>query len=1701
MTLFYQSGRVTRFGVGVPGFSTETDLTLAVSGAIGIGTTQPRTSIDTPNISIRGDIFDSDKSTGANGYFLSQDDFGVRWRAGNPLSLATINVQDDGFQVGLGSFDTLNFIGKNDESVVEIKQDPLNPSLADIIIDARFTKTQFGSNFGLSTNFGPDGTFWSLPGYGTSQASGITSVGLGTIQPQDDFQVGIGSTGVQINGALGKVDAQIIRAKNIEIDGNITVESLIVDPGFSTFRGGIDAQGVSTFSADVTVGFATITRLYVNEQYVERFRAGIATLGSGVATNTYTVVNNNLDVEGGIGTFRNDLYVENNLYVGGEQFIKQINAEQIIVTGIATLNVVDGNVGIFTGFEISGITTLGQVGFNTGTGGSLELETADVGIATIGISSIGSAKIGFATIGDAVVSGIATITEVDVEKIDIEKATVGVLTITDALAVTGTSTYIGLVTVKGEVFVDGDLTVTQQFSVQDLGAVNLEVTGIATVNQIEIGTGIATFIKFEDQETTGIGTFGIVDADEVIGAAGTIGGVGFDSGRVEAIYIDADFGRIGILTGNTLDYDAGFITTVRSETGYVGIITGDNLTYYKQSQINGVNFFDDFFEIVNRNVEINSGVTTVNTGPLGGVGFATFSNDVYVGNNLYVGGIQFIPQLITEDLLVSGIATVNNIEVNTGIATFIEFEFQDTTGVGTFKELDIDFLDAERANIGILTVPNFARIRSIVGNDIGITPDPNVPYPFTGNIKTFGLNVSQDATFNNSRQTGIATVKLQDVAREDVGISTINWLTVTGIATISFLDFDGADGGGIKVGIITARKGEFDVIALGNTSINEGTLIDENGIITDNGDYRGILTATTGIFTDANIENAYIGFSSVTNGLTGVSTVGFATITDAYIGVATVGFLTVTGNLSVAGLTTLTGIVTTGDDLYVGNDLYFGGAIIGEEIGAKFLTVTGVATINQLEYDSGFGTALKLERLEVTGISTLGFTTITESLVIREGLVVNGITTFAGVVNIDEVEFVELSVTGIASIGTLYNNVGVITNLYAQTGIVTNLLVPGLSTFQGDADFKQANFENINTGILTVTEQANFENILQSNTGISTLNMLMFSTAVGAGASVGVLTATTGEFLRTITVGSGSTQTGIGSDYVVTTNGVFSGILTAREVDIDELDVESGAIGVATVGFASITSELVGFSTVGFADITDAEVGFLTVTSYATIGTGSTTVGILTVTGVSSFTGVVTTRGNLYVDGDFFVTGAQNVEQLNANQSKIGILTVTNFLDINNLVQRPTGFSTFHNISFNTGVGTELNVGVLTASDLEAGFATVTNDLKVNRNLVVSGITTLGAIGTTGITTIVGDLYIGGDLFVQDDIFYDEISGRNLNITGIGTIATLNVPGVGTIGTITGNDLYYPVGFISALTSNAIGATTLGVTTATIGFATVTDLFAGVATITTLNTENIYNSGLTSTANLNVDVQADLENLKVSGVSTFVGFVSFTNDVSVGGTVTIEDDVSIGSSVTVPKIYTDYIDADVANIGIATVGFSTIVGAFVGVATALKLDFGIGIGSHLTVKTNLYALGFSSIAQESVGFSTVGVLTAVNATIGVATVTDLDIKDTISVRGYRTVVAPGDTGIIFSDISAADYGSFEITMQVTQGSDIQSVKLHGVVDALGNVFNNEYSSIFNNVELTDYEFFFGSGNIILEVDPISVVAPTTYTVNATFTRR
>ena len=147
MALNYLTGRVSRLGVGVPGFSTDRELVLDVAGALGIGTTLPRAEIDTPNISIRGDIVDASEFTGVVGYFLTQDAEGVKWIAADPGDLTTVRIFENDVVVPPGSpFTGLNFRSP-DPFYLDIKQNIGDPNLADINFDIRWIKTQYGDNF------------------------------------------------------------------------------------------------------------------------------------------------------------------------------------------------------------------------------------------------------------------------------------------------------------------------------------------------------------------------------------------------------------------------------------------------------------------------------------------------------------------------------------------------------------------------------------------------------------------------------------------------------------------------------------------------------------------------------------------------------------------------------------------------------------------------------------------------------------------------------------------------------------------------------------------------------------------------------------------------------------------------------------------------------------------------------------------------------------------------------------------------------------------------------------------------------------------------------------------------------------------------------------------------------------------------------------------------------------------------------------------------------------------------------------------------------------------------------------------------------------------------------------------------------------------------------------------------------------------
>ena len=104
-------------------------------------------------------------------------------------------------------------------------------------------------------------------------------------------------------------------------------------------------------------------------------------------------------------------------------------------------------------------------------------------------------------------------------------------------------------------------------------------------------------------------------------------------------------------------------------------------------------------------------------------------------------------------------------------------------------------------------------------------------------------------------------------------------------------------------------------------------------------------------------------------------------------------------------------------------------------------------------------------------------------------------------------------------------------------------------------------------------------------------------------------------------------------------------------------------------------------------------------------------------------------------------------------------------------------------------------VGGIAATDLKlTGISTISGAIygdggvaaiQVGTGISIAGITTLA--GSGGITTTGGDFYVGGDLYVGDDVVFDEISGRELYVSGIGTInqfqaLTANVSGVTTTG-------------------------------------------------------------------------------------------------------------------------------------------------------------------------------------------------------------------------------------------------------------------------------------------------------------------------------
>ena len=70
----------------------------------------------------------------------------------------------------------------------------------------------------------------------------------------------------------------------------------------------------------------------------------------------------------------------------------------------------------------------------------------------------------------------------------------------------------------------------------------------------------------------------------------------------------------------------------------------------------------------------------------------------------------------------------------------------------------------------------------------------------------------------------------------------------------------------------------------------------------------------------------------------------------------------------------------------------------------------------------------------------------------------------------------------------------------------------------------------------------------------------------------------------------------------------------------------------------------------------------------------------------------------------------------------------------------------------------------------DTGALTVEGGVGIEKSVNIGGNINVAGVSTfVGIVTTSGDLFVGGDLHVADDIFLDELTARNLKVTGIST--------------------------------------------------------------------------------------------------------------------------------------------------------------------------------------------------------------------------------------------------------------------------------------------------------------------------------------------
>jgi hypothetical protein len=1406
----------------------------------------------------------------------------------------------------------------------------------------------------------------------------------------DGGGIGIGSTNIiktlTYNYASDSLKSSenfdIASGKTYKINGTDVLSSNTLGNGviYSSLQylgtlNNLNVSGLSTFPTLVGT-YATITEIDNT-----RFLSGISTITNLYVSNGYINVGvvtdlTNTRLTSGIGTIT-DLI--NTRFVSGISTITDLYASNGyinvgVVTDLTNTRLTSGIASVTNLYASNGYINVGVVTDLTNT-----RFVSGISSVTNLYASNGYINVGVVTdlTNTRFTSGIAT-----VANLDVAREVVGISTITN-LYVSNGYVNVGVVTdLTNTRLTSGIATVTDLINTRFVSGIS-SVTNLYASNGY-INVGVVTDLT-NTRLTSGIATVANLDvAREVVGIS-----------TITNLYASNGYINVGVVTD---------LTNTRFTSG-IATITTLNST-------NIVSTNSDFTNLNANNAFVDVGIVTDISGTrLNYTGVGTIATlDTTTGT---------IDYLTNTDLTVSGIATIQNLEVQG------DFDVYDATA--TFH--NNVFISGNLSIGGTSSV--------IIAQDLKVL-DKEITLGITTNA--FNQDVSNDITANHG---GIAIASTEGYPLVDLTLAGFSSLPSTykqvmwvasnsyGVGTTDAWMFNYAIGIGstlvpnnVRLAVgnvqitdkqINATTGEFARLSSGIATftgadignLHSNNLFAQSGIITD---ISGTRLTYTGFGTITNLysSNAYINVGVVTDLTNTRFTSGIATITtlSATNGNILTGIVTdISGTrLNYTGVGTIATLNSNNSNITTAN-ITNANVVTGivTDISGTRLNYTGVGTITTLNSTTaniangnivtGIVTDISGTRLNYTGvgtITTLNSTNGTITNLSGTNLSYTNANVVTGVVT--DISGTRLNYTGVGTIATLNSTTSNITNANIVTGIVT------------DISGTRLNYTGVGTIATLDTTTGTITNISGTNVSYTNANIV-----------TGVVTSISGTNISYSGVGTITTLNSTNSN-LTTANITNANVVTGIVTDISGTRLNYTGVGtIATLNSTTGTITNLSGSNVSYTNanvvtgvVTDISGTRLNYTGVGTITTlNSTTANI---TNANIVTGIVTDISGTRLN----YTGVGTIATLNSTTGTITNLSGTNI--------NYTGVATITTLNVTTVTNTNIDAtGIITASQ----FSTGANGIGINTD-TISGPAVLyidpAAVGdNTGAVRIKGDLYVDGTQTVINSQTIDLADFR----IGIGTTAAndiiLDGAGIG-IGSASNQKTFVWNNSSSSLKSSenldlALGKTykingTDVLSSTTLGSGVVNSSLTSVGTLNQLNvsgatTSNSYNIGgtqvisaakqLQNISSLDATTTATIEaaianppnsftDLQVTGISTFTNGPVFIGSGTTTGTLAQPLQVTGGAYVS-------------GNLGVGTTN------------PQYKLDvlgnvnFTGSLFQNGTRFTSGIGIGSTSVNPQS-GF--------INQRIGIG-FTDLNIVGTgISVTGYGSTVV-----IDFGNIAAA----------------------------------------------------------------------------------